>query len=218
MFGKQYRTVPGLIRRTQTGRARGASTSFLRYLALLIAAFLLTVSCATAQTNIVNINARVSGCGTNQGACDNAADHLPPGSTFHLISPVNLSLKPETYRISYAGAEGRYKGWRINSDSLWVWNFGIAVNKGSGKGQLLYVAVAEGIHDSLDKLTASNGAVLGGPGGPNSRLPVVVRSGGPRAYTDTLTLRSTTKLSFFILDYDVTDNAGGVSLKIERLR
>lgn len=188
-----------------------------RFLLPLMGAVLLTISGAQAQAKIVNINAKVSGCTSSYGACDSAADHMPAGSKFRLISPVNLTLKAGTYRISYAGAEGRYKGWRINRDSLWVWNFGIAVNIGGGKGQLLYAATAWGIYDSLAELTASKTKVVAGPGGPNASMPAVVRSGGPTAYVDKLTLAATTKLSFFVLDYEGSDNAGGVSLKIERL-
>ena len=36
-------------------------------------------------------------------------------------------------------------------------------------------------------------------------------------YTDTLTLASTTKLDFFIIDYYLPDNAGGVALNITPL-
>lgn len=189
----------------------------IAFLLPVVVACLLGASGAQAQAKIVNINAKVSGCTSSYGACNGAADHLPAGSKFRLISPVTLTLKPGTYRISYAGAEGRYKGWRINRESHWVWNFGIAVNIGGGKGQLLYAAVGWGIYDSLAELTASKSKVVAGAGGPNNKMPVVVRSGGPRAYVDKLTLTATTKLSFFVLDYDVSDNAGGVSLKIEQL-
>lgn len=172
---------------------------------------------AAASATIVNISATASGCTSASHACDNAADHLPPGATIRLISPKTITLEAGTYKMSYAGAEGRYRGWRINREQQWVWNFGIAINKGGGKGQLLYVAIAGGIYPSLDKLTASRDAVVAGRGGPNSSLPKIVKSGGPTRYVDTLTLAAKTKLSFFILDYDVTDNSGGVSLKIERL-
>jgi hypothetical protein len=184
-------------------------------LAFALSALLATIPLAHAESRIVNINASVSGCGSNGGACDNAADHLPPGAKFHLISPVNVTLDAGSYRISYAGSKGRYKGWRINGSAQWVWNFGIAVNIGRGNGQLLYAVVADGIYRSVAELTASNGAVRAGRGGPNSKLPVIIRSGGATAYTDILTLKSKTKLSFFVLDYDVSDNAGGVSLRIE---
>jgi len=185
----------------------------------VIAMLLLPAAQARAQSAplIVNISATTSGCGSNGHACDNAADHLPPGSTFHLISPKTITLDEGTYRLSYAGTMGRYRGWRINAEQWWVWNFGIAVNKGSGMGQLLYVAIARGIYKSLDAVTASREPIVAGPGGPNSRLPVLIRSGGPTRYVDTLKLPKREKLSFFILDYDVRDNAGGVSLKIERL-
>ena len=202
-------------RERNPGRLPRTFLAFFTYAALLLGVLLAAIPAAQAQSRIININASVSGCGKNGGACDNAADHLPPGSTVRLLSPVNLTLDAGTYRLSNAGPTGRYKGWRFNASSQWVWNFGIAINKGRGTGDLLYVAVADGIYGSLADLVASKRAVMAGRGGPNSKLPVVVRTGGPTAYTDLLTLKATTKLSFFVLDYDVSDNAGGVSLKIE---
>jgi hypothetical protein len=172
---------------------------------------------AGSSAQIVNISATTSGCTSAAHACDNAADHLPPGATIRLISPKTLTLDAGTYRLSYAGPDGRYRGWRINREQQWVWNFGIAVNLGGGKGQLLYVAIASGIHPSLDALIASRDAIVAGRGGPNAKLPRISKSGGPTHYTDTLTLPAKTKLSFFVLDYDVTDNAGGVSIRLERL-
>lgn len=185
---------------------------------LMSVLLLLSVAEVQAQSRIINISATTSGCTSKAHACDNAADHLPAGSTFHLIHPVTVTLKAGRYRLSNAGAEGRYKGWRFNGEANWVWNFGIAVNDGGGVGRLLYVAIARGIYKSLAEVAGSRDAIVAGRGGPNSKLPVIVRSGGPGAYTDTLTLSEDTKLSFFILDYDVSDNAGGVSLKLEPVK
>lgn len=184
---------------------------------------------AQAQTRIINISAKVSGCTSVYKACDIGALHLPPGSTFQLISPVNVKLKAGTYRISHAGSAGRYKGWMYNSDRKWVWNFGIATPMGKGIGRLFYVAIAGGnytgdytkpgfgIFSSLAEVNASNGPIYGGRGGPNAALPLLARSGGPTAYTDTLKLPVDATLSFFVLDWDLHDNIGGVSLKLERL-
>ena len=183
-----------------------------------------------AQSKIVNINARVSGCTNASGACDSAAEHLPPGTHVQLISPVNVSLPAGTYRISNAGKAGRYNGWRINSDNWWVWNFGIAVKQGSRSGTLLYVAYAggdyrstkngipSGMYTSLKGISGSNGPIYGGPGGPNAAVPRLAKAGGPNGYADTLTLRAPATLSFFILDYYVDDNAGGVSLRIDPVK
>ena len=192
-----------------------APAAILACVVLLLGALFTNVPLAQADSRIINISASVSGCGSNGGACDNAADHLPPGAQFRLISPVNMTLEAGTYRISHAGSKGRYQGWRINGSDQRVWNFGIAIKAGGGKGTLLYVVVADGIYRSVADLAASNGAVRAGRGGPNSRLPVITRTGGPKSYADTLTLKSRTKLSFFVLDYDVSDNAGGVSLRID---
>lgn len=184
---------------------------------------LLAVPQAHAQAQIININAAVSGCTSPTHACDYGAEHMPPGSVFRLIAPVNVALPAGTYRISDAGAAGRYHGWRFNRDPNWVWNFGIATNMGRHTGQLLYVALGGGnytkpnfgVFTRLADVAASNGPDYGGRGGPNVALPMVARSGGPAAFTTTLTLPAPATLSFFILDYDVSDNAGGVSLKIE---
>jgi hypothetical protein len=184
---------------------------------------LLPISHAQAQARIVDIKATVSGCTSKSRACDYGAEHMPPGSTFRLIHLVNVKLKAGTYRISHAGEKGRYKGWRFNADSNWVWNFGIAINKGGSTGQLLYVALGggnytspnNGVFTSLDAVVSSKGPVYGGHGGPNKALPRLAKSGGPAAFADTITLPAAATLSFFILDYDVSDNAGGVSLIIE---
>lgn len=186
-------------------------------LPLLAGWILLCATPSQAQARIVNINAKASGCTNSAGACDNAADHMPPGSLVRLIAPVTLTLAAGTYRISYAGAQGRYAGWRINAEPKWVWNFGIAVNTGGRSGKLLYVAIVRGIYNSVADLTRSRAAVVAGAGGPNAKLPVVVKLGGPTAYADTLKLPSAARLSFFVLDYYGADNAGGVSLKIEPL-
>jgi len=184
---------------------------------------LLSAPGSLAEARIININAAVSGCTSPEHACDYGAEHMPPGSTFRLISPVNVALKAGTYRLSYAGAEGRYKGWRFNHEGKWVWNFGVAINHGKRTGQLLYVALGGGnytrpmygVFTSLAAVSASNGPVYAGRGGPNAALHILAKSGGPAAFSDTLRLPADATLAFFILDYDVSDNAGGVSLKIE---
>src|SRR3569833_399086 len=115
--------MEGVMGRTFELPDRLALAASLVALALMVA-----FSTATqAQSQIVNINAKVSGCTNSSKACDSAADHLPPGTKIQLISPVNVRLPSGTYRISNAGAAGRYNGWRINSANRWVWNFGIAV-------------------------------------------------------------------------------------------
>lgn len=200
-----------------------AAISLLLALCLLAAA----AGPVEAQARIVNIDAKVSGCTNASKACDSAAEHLPPRTKVQLISPVNVRLAAGSYRISSAGSAGRYNGWRINSDNWWVWNFGIAIKQSGGYGSLFYVAFAggdyvtvrhglpSGMYTSQKGIASSKGPIFGGPGGPNAAVPRLAKSGGPNGYVDILTLSAPTTLSFFILDYYVPDNAGGVSLKIE---
>ena len=112
---------------------------------------LLAVPQAHAEAQIVNINAAVSGCTSPTHACDYGAEHMPPGSVFRLIAPVNVALPAGTYRISEAGAAGRYHGWRFNRDPNWVWNFGIATNMGRQLEQQYQDAQRQHAHAALEQ-------------------------------------------------------------------
>src|SRR3569833_2548551 len=57
-----------------------APAAILACVVLLLGALFTNVPLAQADSRIINISASVSGCGSNGGACDNAADHLPPGA------------------------------------------------------------------------------------------------------------------------------------------
>ena len=187
----------------------------MRFLSVLCMA-LLAVFTTQAKAITLNISGTTSGCygGPNGQACSNGAENLPAGALVNLINPVQLTLGPGTYSITNGATTGPFSGWRYNGGNNWVWNYGIAIDNGNGTGNIFHVAYAVGQFSTQAGIANSNVATKGGPGGPDSILPVLSLTGGPGAYLDQIILTQTLTLSFFVLDYYLPDNAGGVSLNI----
>lgn len=166
-------------------------TPFARPMFLAFA--LLLAASGTASAQIVDIDARVSGC-ASVAPC--SAAHLPPGQFIgNLINPVQLTLEAGSYSITNAslapGANPAFSAWRYNSGSNWVWSFMI-------------------VDDATKRVLVQGccGNVFASQAGAADQ-PFA------QTYFATLTLPAKTTLDFVIEDYQLNDNAGGISLKIQ---
>jgi hypothetical protein len=126
--------------------------------------------------------------------------------------PLQYTLGPGTYRITNGATSGTYSAWRFNDSGgdNWAWSFVIAADDGGNTATVLDVGYAGGVW-------ASQAAAAGATGIKTYRFNTVLSSTTVAGYTDTFTLASTTKLDFFIIDYYLPDNAGGVALNITPL-
>jgi hypothetical protein len=191
-------------------------TALLRMILLGATASALLAT-APAQAVTIYISGTGSGCsgGPNGQACSNGAQNMFAGSTVNLISPVTETFDAGTYTITNGDLTGDFSGWRFNGAPNWVWNFGITTDNGNGTGNVFLVGGSGGIFGTQAGIAQSNGANYGGSGGPV--LPLLSPSGGPSQYSLTFTLAAATTLNFFVLDYYLPDNAGGVALKIDEV-
>ncbi|WP_445371171.1 hypothetical protein ACH518_18645 [Methylomonas sp. HW2-6] len=173
--------------------------------------------CLGAQASLVTIDATTSGCngGPNGQACSNGPTNMFSGATVNLINPVKLTLDPGIYSITNGDLSGTYSAWRFNSGANWAWNFGIATDNGNGTGNVFFSGWSAGVYSNQAAMASSNGANYGGPNGPTA--PQLSPSGGPGQYYAMFTLSEKTTLAFFILDYYLPDNAGGVMLNINSI-
>ena len=132
------------------------------------------------------------------------------GTPVNLISPVTLTLGPGTYTITNGALTGDYSAWRFNGGNNWAWNFGITTDNNNGTGNVFFAGGSEGSTSSQSAMANSTGTNFGGPGTPLAPIG----TGGPSQYSANFVLAATTKLDFFVLDYDLSDNLGGVALTV----
>lgn len=149
-----------------------------------------------AHATTVIIDASTSGC-ANGYDCD-GSPHQPPGTNIgELLAPTQLTLDAGTYAITNGslkeGADPKYSAWRFNGGDNWVWAFMMIDDK--TKTLLVQGCCGDQVYNTQ-----------AGAAGQAFAL----------TYSDTFTLDATTTLDFITEDYYPYDNAGGMTLDIER--
>ena len=163
------------------------------------------ISSATNAATVF-IDGNGSGCGPANGACVNGPANMGsgPGTVVNLVgTTAQLTLGPGTYTLTNADTSGNHSAWNFSSG--WVWSFAIAAHNNNGTGTVLYEAYVGGVFGSQAAAAGSTNQLY------RFFDPI---PGTVATYSDTLTLGTTTTLDFFILDYYLPDNAGGVALNI----
>jgi hypothetical protein len=175
--------------------------------------FILAIAlCGTAHAaTIVDILGTVSGC----NIC-NSPENILPGTTFAatgLQSPVTQTFAAGTYTVTngdpWTGTANTYSAWAFNGNGNggnWVWSFVVA-SVTAGTATILMDDYA----NFTGSTQAGEAALTGVPDYDGNTL---LSSTSVAGFSDTLTLASATTLYFFIDDYFLPDNAGGVALNI----
>lgn len=162
-----------------------------------------TVEAFANAGTIVNINATQNGCSQCSGP-----QNVLPGTVVSILGPkVQLTLPAGTYRITNAaGLQGAlYGGWNYNSSGAnWVWSFMVA-NEATSTVLM---------DDYIGSTQSSLAAIAGLTNTPTYDGNTVLAATSTAGFTDQLTLTQTTTLDFFIDDYGLSDNLGGVSLLV----
>lgn len=159
---------------------------------------------ASAQTSVVNISATTYGETQPLSQQPLRGDHLTPFSqTGGALN--QLTLGPGTYQVTNAAASGlagantAFTAWNFQAGNgnAWTWSFIMLDNAADT------VVYADSVSDPA-----------------TSRIIVrptqaeIANFSATQNFFGTFTLPSTTTLDFLISDYNVSDNAGGVSLAI----
>jgi len=149
-----------------------------------------------AQATTVVIDATTSGC-VNVGQCD-GSPHQPAGTVIGaLLAPTQLVLGAGTYTITNgsldAGADPQYSAWRFNGGDNWVWAFMMIDD--ATKTLLVQGCCGDQVY----------GTQAGAAG-----------QAFAQTYSTSFTLTQATTLDFITEDYYPYDNAGGITLDIER--
>ena len=161
----------------------------------LMTAAALAVSPVQSSAQVVNIDARVTGC-QNGGTC--GGQHLAAGNYIgNLINPVQLTLAAGTYNITNGsllpGSDPYFSAWNYNTGgNNWVW--GAMVIDDATKILLVQACCGNMVYGT--QAGAANQAFA-------------------QNYFSTLTLATTTTLDFITEDYYPYDNLGGTSLNIQ---
>lgn len=163
---------------------------------------------AGAHAAVLNIDGTQSGC----TACDSYA-HGAPGQVTGLVgTKVQLFLAAGTHTITNAatvngalpGANPAFTAWTYNAP--WTWGFGAADD---ATGTIV-------LEDYIMPDTFRSQAAAAGATGVRTfdglRLLSATTTAG---FTDTFSLAAATTLDFYILDYDVLDNGGGVAIGVD---
>lgn len=159
---------------------------------------------------IVDIDSQIYGC----SQCDGPQDILPGTVLGNIYSPKQqLTLGPGTYTITNAATSGYFSGWNFQGypgSGNWVWSFVVANDANDMVLMDDYIggtAQFNGIYGTQSAAAAATGITTYDG---NTLLSGTSTAG----FVDTLTLGSTTTLDFFIDDYFLPDNGGGVELNI----
>jgi hypothetical protein len=161
---------------------------------------------ASAGSIVLDIDATQYGC----SVCDSPSAILPGTNVTDIFSPFDqLTLGPGTYTITNADPNGTdmWGAWRFNSGNNWVWSFVVAQNTGGNTGTIL-------MDDYVNGTFSSESGIANETGDPNLDGNTVLGTTSAATFSDTLVLASSTTLDFFIDDFELGDNAGGVALNI----
>ncbi len=168
----------------------------------LVFAALATCVAASAGT-VVDIDATLQGC----SQCNSPSNILPGTVLSDIYTPkVQLVLGPGTYTITNADPNGtdQFGGWRYDSGNQWVWSFVVA---NDATGVVL-------MDDYVNNTDSSEAAIANQTGTTTFDGNTMLSATSTAGFTDTLVLASTTTLDFFVDDFALGDNAGGVALLI----
>ena len=155
----------------------------------------LAVSPVQSSAQVVNVDARVTGC-QNSSAC--GGQHLPPGSYIgNLINPVQLTLGAGTYNITdgslLPGSDPYFSAWNFNAGgNNWVW--AAMLIDDASKTVLVQACCGDQVYSTQAGAASQPFA---------------------QTYFSTLTLATTTTVDFITEDYYPYDNDGGVSLNVQ---
>jgi hypothetical protein len=185
--------------------------------AVLVAAALAISYPVTSGATVIDVSAGPNGWGCSQ--CSGPQNVLP-GTVVNLVNsgesgPLQLTLGPGSYTITNAATTGTYSAWNFQgypSSGNWVWSFIIGADHGNGTATVLNDDFIAGIYPTQAAAAGATGITTwnGQYGNPADQLPGTTTAG----FIDTLNLSSTTTLDFFIDDYFLPDNGGGVALNI----
>jgi PEP-CTERM motif len=179
--------------------------------AILTAAALAIAYPATSGAAVIDISAGPNGWGCSQ--CSGPQNVLP-GTVVNLVNagesgPLQLTLGAGSYTITNAATTGNYSAWNFEgypSSGNWVWSFLIGADHGNGTATVLNDDYIAGIFSTQAAAAGATTTTWDG----NNQLPGTTTA----AFIDTLNLSTTTTLDFFIDDYYLGDNGGGVALNI----
>lgn len=173
---------------------------------------------AASPASAVTVYIEGNGSGCNGGhfgpACANGPQYLYQGDTINVINPVQVTLGPGLYTITNAAPitdpNSNPHYWAWNYSSGWAWNWGIATDNGNGTGNVFFLGYSGGTSGSQAGMASSHNGNYGGPG-PNAPP---AGGTGPADYSASFILLATTTLDFFVMDYYLPDNGGGIALNI----
>jgi hypothetical protein len=174
----------------------------------------LLAAAAIAQAGqVVDIDSQKWGCNQCSGPQNvNPGTAVTPFYTGGATGLLQLTLGAGTYTIANADPLGTdyYSAWNFQgypSTGNWAWSFMIA-NDATDKVLMDdYIGAVQATQLAMSDLTGQ--ATYDGQS-PGTLLPATSTAG----FTDTLTLSVTTTLDFFVDDYALGDNGGGVALSI----
>jgi len=170
-----------------------------------------------SQADTVYIDAGPTGWGCTSCSGGPGSMGLGPGFAVTLVNegksgPLQLTLDPGTYSITNAATTGNYSGWRYDGGNDWAWSFVIGADNGNGTATVLHVGwVGAPNHAGQEGVANATGVTS------YRFLTAIATSTSTAAYYDTLTLTARTVLDFWIIDYFLPDNIGGVALNISPL-
>ncbi len=170
------------------------------------AALLLAGCLSAAATTVVDIDSQKYGC----SQCSGPQNVLPGTVLSDIYTPsLQLTLGPGTYTFTNGDPNGTdyYSAWNFNgypTSGNWVWSFIVANDANS---TVLMDDYTGGIWSTQSG--AANATAITTYDG-NTVLSGTSAAG----FIDHLTLGSTTTLDFFIDDYALGDNGGGVAVAI----
>jgi hypothetical protein len=166
----------------------------------------------TARAGVIDINATVSGCSQCSGV-----SQVTPGTTItDLYSPVQVTLGPGTYSVTNAATTGMYSAWNFEGpvSSNWVWSFVAAIDTGGGTGTSILDDYIGGDASYPSGVYATQALAAGATGIDTYDNMTVLSGTSTAGFVDSFVLASTKTVDFFIDDYGLGDNAGGVALNI----
>ena len=172
-----------------------ATRSFVVVGLMTVAA--LAVSPVQSSAQVVNIDAKVTGC-QDSNRCE--GQHLAAGSYIGpLINPVQLILSAGTYNITNGSllpsSNPYYSAWNYNTGgNNWVW---------------AAMLIDDASKTVLVQACCGNTVYATQAGAANQAFA--------QNYFSTLTLATTTTVDFITEDYYPYDNSGGASINVQRV-
>jgi hypothetical protein len=186
--------------------------------ALCFLSMLLAATAISSATSTVTLDATLQGCTSCAGLAG-----LTPTSVISVDSPkIQFLLGPGTYIIT-DNTLGTNQAWNFHYDTgstsngNWEWSFGAAIDSsgvvlledyaGTAPGTLAYFTSQAAI-TGANNLQIYHGNTL-----PAAATQLSGET-SLASFSDTLTLTSSTLVDFYVLDTNLPDNLGGMSLTV----